>query len=139
MRARSPRFSRSILAVASLLFAVGGPVAVGQAAVAPATAGDGVASPVAAAPPKGGVEVPELESATTRVWKRANGSFVSRLYQQPVNAQDSAGKWAAIDDSLTKTSSGAIQSAKGAADLSLPSSLSSGPVTLAHGDDSLSL
>ncbi|MDO9440608.1 MAG: DNRLRE domain-containing protein, partial [Beijerinckiaceae bacterium] len=86
-----------------------------------------------------GIEVPSLETARSRTWKKSSGSYVTRSYGQAVNVKDADGNWTPIDNTLSRSSSGSIVNGDGVAELALPTSLDAGAVKLTHGGDTLSL
>lgn len=86
---------------------------------------------------KDGREAPELATARSRTWVRADGAHVTRVYPQDVNAKDSRGKWSLIDRSLKKRAGGYVSGTDNAK-LELPERLD-GPVTFRDGDRTLSM
>jgi hypothetical protein len=125
--ARNPIGWATVLCVAA--------VAVTGAAVALAAQDDSSnGSPsVPASHPIGG-DVPSLRTATSRTYRMSDGSYRAEFWARPVNYRDAKGHWQPIDDTLQRTSDGALENAAGATDLSLPKD-ASGDVQLRAGDD----
>ena len=63
--------------------------------------------------------VPGMSSARSRTWRRANGSFVTRVYPGVVNVRDGSGGWRPIDTAL-KAEGGSLVATDGPVDVSLP-------------------
>lgn len=74
-------------------------------------------------------EIPELRSANTKHFRRADGTFTMVTYAEPIHYQDQTGKWQEIDNTLSLQSNGTAngaatyQTAASAANISIPQSL----------------
>lgn len=82
-----------------------------------------------------GPMISSLSSATTRTYRAANGSFLTKAYRHPVNFRNQSGQWQTVDTRLVRSAAG-WKNAANAFGLSLPASLT-GPVSLQSGSASL--
>src|SRR4051812_48901080 len=97
---------------------VGMVAAMVPAAASAARRGDG---PPVASTLQVGAEVPALRTANSRTFRGPRGTFVAKVFADPVNFETAKG-WSAIDDTLTAaaTSDGGFRNAANSYRLHLP-------------------
>lgn len=83
-------------------------------------------------------ELPALRNADSDTYLLSNGSREARVSAHPVNYRDASGNWSPIDDELQQASDGSFHPAASAVPIDLPSSLSSGTVSVGSGERLLS-
>jgi RHS repeat-associated protein len=83
------------------------------------------------APGTGQVELVQERTATSDTFEIENGERETRIYESPVNFEDSEGIWKPINEELEAAPNGAITNGANSFDLSLPEQVGEGAVRLA--------
>ncbi|WP_196809152.1 DNRLRE domain-containing protein [Conexibacter woesei] len=129
----------AIVALAALIVALGGGRARNRA-----TAADVNSATLAPAPRgrlarllKDATLVPEMSTATSRTYRRADGTFVSRVFARPPSYRDASGKERLIDPTLAAVSGGYATTGQGW-NAVLPRTLAT-PIRIARGAGALSM
>jgi hypothetical protein len=88
-------------------------------------------------PPVGGVEVPDLRTATSRTFRQKDGTFVTEVFAAPIHYEDASGRLRPIDNTLVASdrSGYALENKANRYSLALPRSLGQGPVRFAVGEE----
>jgi hypothetical protein len=88
----------------------------------------GIAQEAPAAP---GRELPQLRTRTSKTFERADGSRVTRVFQQSVHYHDSRG-WEPIRNRLEREPDGDLVNAANRYELTVPERLGDGPLRIEH-------
>ncbi len=89
----------------------------------------GLKGPQSALPAPQGQLVQDKTTADSRTYASPDGAYVTRIYSQPVNYRDAAGKWRPIDNALHASGS-TVHNGANSFSLSLPTQLGSSPVSV---------
>lgn len=84
-------------------------------------------------------ELPSLKTADSNTYLLSDGSREARFYAQSINYRTAQGTWVPIEDQLQQSADGSLHPVSSAVPISLPSSLSSGSVSVGSGESALSL
>jgi YD repeat-containing protein len=79
----------------------------------------------------GRVELTQERTATSDTFELENGERETRIYESPVNFEDSEGNWKPIDEELEAAPGGAITNGANSFDLSLPEQVGEGAIRVA--------
>jgi len=82
-----------------------------------------------------GPEVVRDRTATSQTFLLPNGALQTRIYQSPINYEDSNGQWKPIEDDLEESADGGLTNGANSFDVSLPEQLGAEPVRLSTNDD----
>jgi YD repeat-containing protein len=81
-----------------------------------------------------GEEIVALRTARSRTYTNAAGSYVARVFAEPVNHRGADGRWRKIDNRLERTAGGGLSNRSNRYDVQLPDTLAE-PVAVREGDD----
>lgn len=131
-----PRHHRRgmFLLLLALLAAVAAASLVAFPAVANSEVETGAEEPVEAPAPPSAVELPDKRTATSDTYELQSGLLETRVYNTPVNYQDTNGEWQPIEEGLEEGDGGEIVNGESSVDVSLPSELEEGAARLSFGD-----
>jgi RHS repeat-associated protein len=82
-----------------------------------------------------GPEVVRDRTATSQTFLLPSGALQTRIYQSPINYEDSNGQWKPIEDDLEELPEGGLTNGANSFDVSLPEQLGAEPVRLSTDDD----